>query len=172
MTFIEEKKFIKVQLCACWKNLNFSYWNLHWAACQHKKIWRKFSFYSSVKFCLFQTFGNISSILFPFNLLLVSLLTLPPTLQKISVAWRAYYVVYTLHISLYRRALGITTMVDWRRVRDRGVERNFKMFSCFQCFKIKNPLKFILFLFYKIARCLFVDSDMKNRKENTSSLSR
>ena len=61
-------------------------------------------------------------------------------------------------------------MVDWRRVRGRGVERNFKMFSGFQCFKLKKPLKFILFLFYKVARCLFVDSDMKNRKESTSSL--
>ena len=26
-------------------------------------------------------------------------------------------------------------MGDWRRVRGRGVERNFKMFSCYQCFK-------------------------------------
>ena len=46
--------------------------------------------------------------------------------------------IYTLHVSLYRRALGITTMIDWRRVRDRGVERNFKMFSGFQCFKLKK----------------------------------
>ena len=62
-------------------------------------------------------------------------------------------------------------MGDWRRVRDRGVERNFKIFSCYQCFKKKKKtLKVILFLFYKIARCLFVDSDMKNRKESTSSL--
>ena len=101
---------------------------------RNKKNWRKFSLYSSVKFCLFQTFCNISSIFFPFNLLLVSLPTLPPNLQK-NQCCLAYDVVYTLHVSLYRRALGITTMVDWRRVRDREVERNFKMFSGFQCFK-------------------------------------
>ena len=59
----------------------------------------------------------------------------------------AYYVVYTLHVSLYRRVLGITTMGDWRRMRDRGVERNFKMFSCFQCFKLKkNPQSHFVFV--------------------------
>ena len=61
-------------------------------------------------------------------------------------------------------------MVDWRRVKDRGVERNFKCSAVFSALNKKKPLKFILFLFYKIARCLFVDSDMKNRKESTSSL--
>ena len=61
-------------------------------------------------------------------------LTYPPSYKK-NQCCLAYYVVYTLHVSLYRRVLGITTMVDWRRVRDRGVVRNFKMFSCFQCFK-------------------------------------
>ena len=61
-------------------------------------------------------------------------LTYPPPYKK-NQCYLAYYVVYTLHVSLYRRALGITTVVDWRRVKDRGVERNFKMFSGFQCLK-------------------------------------
>ena len=100
-----------------------------------KKIWRKFSLDSYVKVCLFQTFCNISSIFLPFNLLLVSLLTLPPTLQQISVAWLIMWSIHYMSLIMYRRALGITTMGDWRRVRDRGVERNFKIFSCFQCFK-------------------------------------
>ena len=38
---------------------------------------RKFSSYSPAKVCLFQTFCIISSVLFPFKLLLVSLPTLP-----------------------------------------------------------------------------------------------
>ena len=138
MTFIEEKKIHKSPTLRMLKKPKFLVLKPTLGRVSTsrntKKFEEKFSLYSLVKFCLFQTFCNISSIFFPFNLLLVSLPTLPPTLQK-NQCCLAYYVVYTLHVSLYRRALGITTMGDWRRVRDRGVERNFKMFSGFQCFK-------------------------------------
>ena len=58
------------------KDLSFSYGNLDLAASNSRNT-RKFFSYSSAKFCLFQTFCIISSVLFPFKLLLVSLPTLP-----------------------------------------------------------------------------------------------
>ena len=81
---------------------------------------RKFSSYSPAKVCLFQTFCIISSVLFPFKLLLVSLPTLPPTKKRINIAWPMMW--STLHVSLYRKALCITTMGDERRGREkRGI---------------------------------------------------
>ena len=64
------------------KNLNFSYENPDWTAT------RQVVTHSSTKICLFQAFCIISSIFFPFKLLLVclDLLYLPPTLKRINIA--------------------------------------------------------------------------------------
>ena len=76
------------------KDLSFSYGNLDLAASNSRNT-RKFFSYSSAKFCLFQTFCIISSVLFPFKLLLVSLLTLPPPTNNNSISpglwWGLHY---------------------------------------------------------------------------------
>ena len=110
---------------------------------------REFSSYSSAKVCLFQTFCIISSVLFPFKLLLVSLPTLPPTKQQINIAWPMMW--STLHVSLYRKALCITTMGDERRGREkRGI------LKCSVVFNASNEKKKFLniVLFHEIARYL------------------
>ena len=66
--------------------------------------------------------------IFPFKLGLVSLPTLPPTLQQINIAWLMMW--STLHVSLYRKVLCITTMGDWRRRKEkRGILRRSVTFS-------------------------------------------
>ena len=93
---------------------------LVWKPKKKSRNTRKFSSYSSAKFCLFQTFCIISSVLFPFKLILVSLLTLPPNIQQLNIAW--LMMRSTLHVSLYRKTLRITTMGDGRRGREkRGI---------------------------------------------------
>ena len=107
-------------LCT-FKDLSCSYGNLDLAASNSRNT-RKFSSYSSAQFCLFQTFCIISSVLFPFKLLLVSLLTLPPPphIQQLNIAW--LMMRSTLHVSLNRKTLCITTMGDGRRGREkRGI---------------------------------------------------
>ena len=57
---------------------------------------------------------------FTLELLLVSLPTLPPNMQQVNIAWLMMW--STLHVSLYRKALCITTMGDERRGREkRGI---------------------------------------------------
>ena len=107
-------------LCT-FKDLSCSYGNLDLAASNSRNT-RKFSSYSSAKFCPFQTFCIISSVLFPFKLLLVSLLTLPPppNIQQLNIAW--LMMRSTLHVSLNRKTFCITTMGDGRRGREkRGI---------------------------------------------------
>ena len=105
-------------LCT-FKDWSCSYRNLDQAASNSRNT-RKFSSCSSAKFCLFQTFCIISSVLFPFKLLLVSLLTLPPNIQQLNIAW--LMMKSTLHVSLNRKTLCITTMGDGRRGREkRGI---------------------------------------------------
>ena len=114
-------------LCT-FKDLSCSYGNLDLAASNSRNT-RKFSSYSSAQFCLFQTFCIISSLLFPFKLLLVSLLTLPP--QHTTTQYRlAYDEVYTTcqfeSSNLMYHSNGL-----WEERE--GEERNFKVFCCFQC---------------------------------------
>ena len=117
---------------------------------------RKFSSYSSAKVCLFQTFCIISSVLFPFKLLLVSLPTLPPTLQKINIAWLMWS---TLHVSLYCKALCITTTGDWKRGKEKG-----GIYKCSVVFNASYKKKTLeVLLFYAIARYL---AEPKLGKEN------
>ena len=119
------------------KDLSFSYGNLDLAASSSRNT-RKFFSYSSAKFCLFQTFCIISSVLFPFKLLLVSLLTLPPNIQQLNIAW--LLVRSTLHVSLYRKTLRITTMGDGRRGREkRGIWKCSVVFNASN--KEKKPSK-------------------------------
>ena len=93
---------------------------------------------SSAKFCLFQTFCIISSVLFPFKLLLVSLLTLPPNIQQLNIAW--LMMRSTLHVSLYHKTLRITTMGDGRRGREkRGIWKCSVVFNASN--KEKKPSK-------------------------------
>ena len=108
----EKNKREKKPTYAHVKNLNFSYENPDWAAT------RQVVTHSSTKICLFQAFCIISSIFFPFKLLLVclDLLYLPPhpktNQYRLSMMWS------TLHISLYRKALRIISMGDQRRGRE------------------------------------------------------
>ena len=134
-------------LCT-FKDLSWSYGNLDLAASNSRNT-RKFFSYSSAKFCLFQTFCIISSVLFPFKLLLVSLLTLPPNIQQLNIAW--LMMRSTLHVSLYRKTLCITTMGDGRRGREkRGI------LKCSVVFNASNEKKKFLniVLFHEIARYL------------------
>ena len=66
------------------KDLSFSYGNLDLAASNSRNT-RKFFLILLRQFCLFQTFCIISSVLFPFKLLLVSLLNLPPNIQQLNI---------------------------------------------------------------------------------------
>ena len=110
---------------------------------------REFSSYSSAKVCLFQTFCIISSVLFPFKLLLVSLPTLPPTLQQINIAWLVMW--STLHVSLYCKALCITTTGDWKRGKEkRGIYKCLVVFNA----SYKKKKTHEVLLFYAIARYL------------------
>ena len=120
MTIFGRKKQAHGSPTLCtFKDLSCSYGNLDLAASNSRNT-RKFSSYSSAQFCLFQTFCIISSVLFPFKLLLVSLLTLPPNIQQLNIAW--LMMKSTLHVSLNRKTLCITTMGDGRRGREkRGI---------------------------------------------------
>ena len=104
MTFIEEKKIHKSPTLRMLKKPKFLVLKPTLGRVSTsrntKKFEEKFSLYSLVKFCLFQTFCNISSIFFPFNLLLVSLLTLPPTLQQISVAWLIMWSIHYMSVCI------------------------------------------------------------------------
>ena len=123
-------------LCT-FKDLSCSYGNLDLAASNSRNT-RKFFSYSSAKFCLFQTFCIISSVLFPFKLLLVSLPTLPPNIQQVNIAWLMMW--STLHVSLYRKTLRITTMGDGRRGREkRGIWKCSVVFNASN--KEKKPSK-------------------------------
>ena len=100
---------------------------------------RKFSSYSPAKVCLFQTFCIISSVLFPFKLLLVSLPTLPPTKKRINIAWPMMW--STLHVSLYRKALCIRTKGDWKmsKKKDRKMSKLFQIRSPFISYCKEEP---------------------------------
>ena len=132
----EKKDRGSLTLCT-FKDLSCSYGNLDLAASNSRNT-RKFFSYSSAKFCLFQTFCIISSVLFPFKLLLVSLLTLPPNIQQLNIAW--LMMRSTLHVSLYRKTLRITTMGDGRRGREkRGIWKCSVVFNASN--KEKKPSK-------------------------------
>ena len=121
----------------------------------------EFSLYSAAKICLFQTFCIISSVFFTLELLLVSLPTLPPNIQQVNIAWLMMW--STLHVSLYRKTLGITTMGDGRRGREkRGI---LKCSVVFNASNKKETLKIVLF--HEIARYL---AELTLEKENFNKL--
>ena len=96
------------------KDLSFSYVNLDWAASQTVVTQGNFPHTPPPRSV------HSSSVLFPFKLLLVSLPTLPPTKQQINIAWPMMW--STLHVSLYCKALCITTTGDWKRGKEkRGI---------------------------------------------------
>ena len=99
---------MKVHLCACEKTE---------ISCIETQTGLRIN-QSSVRVCVFQTFCNISSIFLSFKLLLVTLPSLTPILQQINMGWLMMW--FTLHVSLYRKALCITTMGDQRRGREQG----------------------------------------------------
>ena len=79
---------------------------------------------------------------FTLELLSVSLPTPPPNIQQINIAWPMMW--STLHVSLYRKALRITTMGDGRRGREkRGILKCSDVFNASN--KEKKTLKIILF---------------------------
>ena len=144
------------------KDLSFSYGNLDLAASNSRNT-RKFFFILLRQFCLFQTFCIISSVLFPFKLLLVSLLTLPPNIQQLNIAW--LMMRSTLHVSLYRKTLRITTMGDGRGGREkRGIWKCSVVFNASN--KEKKTLKIILFYETKTWKAKFLTKLLGSREIN------
>ena len=126
------------------KKINFLVWKLRLGRQStrcNRKFQENFSYTANPRSVRFQTFCIISSILFSFKLLLVSLPTLPPTLQQINITWPMMW--STLHVSLYRKALCITTIGDGRRGRER---RGILKFSVVFRALNNKPSKFFRFI--------------------------
>ena len=91
----------------------FPVWKPRLSSASTSRNTRKLSSHFSANFCLFHTFLIISSIFFPFKLLLVSFSYLPyppSTLKQINVAWLIKW--STLHVRLYGKAWCIITQGD------------------------------------------------------------
>ena len=95
------------------KNLNFPYGNPDWAASQLLETQENSPHTPLSK----SVYSRHSVLLVQYFSLMVSLPTLPFTLQQINIAWPMMW--STLHVNLYRKALCITTVGDQIRERER-----------------------------------------------------